>query len=130
MNEYIYSNGDFESAMKEAFEDMFGHELVQFLAEAAIKKLERYVNVNRFFRRNCPGCVTSNDECDFAYGRNEAHGAWKKAVRGELFDCPVRYNGTSVFNNAEPEKGLQSIDISDRGEEPYPVVDVGDFAKE
>ena len=126
MNEYIYSKGDFKSAMEEAFDDMFGHDLVEFLAEAAIKNLERYVNINRFFDRNCVGCVTSNDCCDFTYGRNEAKGAWKKAVRGELFDCPVRGNGTMMFNSAK----LQSVDVSDRAEAPYPIVDVGDFAKD
>ena len=39
-----------------------------------------------------------------------------------MFDCPVRTNGTLMVSS---EKGIEDIDISDRGKSPYPVVEVG-----
>lgn len=126
MGEYIFSKSDFRGAIRGALDDMFGSDLNEIIADKTIVELERYVNVKRFYDRNCCGCVCGNDECDFAFGRNEAKGAWKMAVRGKLFDCPVRVNGTMTFDTSKPEEGIQSIDISDRDDPPYPTVELPD----
>ena len=122
--EYIYCENDVEQAIKEAIEDTFkwNYDLVEFFNERVARNLREYANLYRFYDRNCAGCVGSNDECDFAYGRGEAKGAWEKVKKGEMFNCPVRINGSFNFNTAEPEKGLQKIDISDRKEKPYPII--------
>ena len=119
MNEYIYSIDDFERAIQEALKDMFGGNLVDFVEKEIIKNLESYVNLYRFYDRNCAGCVSGNTECDFAYGRNEAKDCWEKAKKGELFNCPVRVNGTMVFS---PKEGLKKIDLSNRDKLPYPII--------
>jgi len=119
MNEYIYSKGDFEEAMRGALKDMFGYNLQEFIVDESLKNLKNYVNLYRFYDRNCPGCVCGNTECDFAYGKNMAKDCWKKAKNGELFDCPVRVNGTMAFSR---EEGLKKIDISDRDKPPYPII--------
>ena len=116
---YIYSKDDFERAIINALEDMFGYELNEIIKDKVIKYLDEYINLIRFYNRNCAGCVSGNKECDFAYGRNKAVGCWEKAKNGELFDCPVRTNGTFMFSK---EKGLNKIDISDRNDDKYPVI--------
>ena len=62
------------------------------------------------------------DDCDFARGRGKAKDGWKKAVAGEIFNCPVRTGGTLSFDTNHPEKGLQEMDLSDRDKPPYPIV--------
>jgi len=120
---YIYCEEDVKQAIEEAIKDTFNWEynLVKFFSEEVIKNLKEYTNLYRFYRRNCVGCVSGKDECDFAYGRGKAKGAWEKAKKGEIFDCPVRINGNGIFNTQEPEKGIQEIDISDRKKNPYPI---------
>lgn len=121
---YIYCEEDIEQAIEEAMKDTFNweYDLVEFFNEKVAKNLREYTNVYRFYRRNCAGCSSGKDECDFVYGRNEAKGAWEKVKKGEMFDCPVRHGGTFVFNSNEPKKGLQKIDISDKKEKPYPII--------
>lgn len=121
MNEYIYSQSDIKSAIEEALKDMFGSDLVDIVQDKTIKALNSYVNLYRFYDRNCPGCVGGNTECDFAYDTGKAKGGWGKAKDGELFDCPVRTNGTMIFS---PKEGMKNIDISDRDKLPYPIVKV------
>ncbi|MBE3087473.1 MAG: hypothetical protein IMZ64_14800 [Bacteroidetes bacterium] len=119
MEKYIYCEDDFKEAMREALKEMFGYDLQEFIVDKSIEALEKYVNLYRFYGRNCPGCVCGNTECDFAYGRKEAKDCWEKAKKGELFDCPVRANGTLMMGPGEP---LHQVDISDRNELPYPIV--------
>jgi len=119
MNEYIYCENDFKQAMQEALKKMFGYNLQEFIVNESIQALKTYVNLYRFYNRNCPGCVSGNTECKVAYGTNEAKGSWEKAKKGELFDCPVRINGSFVIGPGEP---FHQIDISDRNKSPYPIV--------
>ena len=119
MAEYIYCENDFVEAMRETLKEMFGDDLNEFIVENAIKNLKKYVNLYRFYDRNCPGCVAVNDDCDFTRERGKAEDCWKKAVKGDLFNCPVRTNGTMEFSR---EEGLKDIDISDRDKQPYPVI--------
>lgn len=120
-DKYIYSKADFEEAIQQGLKDSFGYELVNFLKEQITEQL-KYVNIFRFYERNCCGCVGSNTECDFTYGRGEAKGCWDKAKKGELFDCPVRTNGTMILDPKKGKNGLQSVDISDRDKPPYPII--------
>jgi len=123
MGKYVYCRNDFEQALEEALKGVFGNdgsELNDLIVEKAIYKLENYVNIYRFYARNCPGCVAGNSECDFAFGRNEAKGSWEKAKNGMMFDCPCRTNGTLTFCR---EEGMKSTDISDRGKPAYPIVE-------
>ena len=121
MNEYIYCENDFEQAMRSALKEMFGYDLQEFIIEKSIKNLKNYTNLYRFYDRNCPGCVCGNDECDFAYGRDKARGAWEKAKEGQLFDCPVRVNGSMAMGPGEP---IHPVDISDRDKPHYPIVNI------
>ncbi|GAH43489.1 unnamed protein product, partial [marine sediment metagenome] len=82
-----------------------------------------YTNLHRFYSRNCSGCVGAPDDCEFTRGRGKAKDGWKKAVAGEIYDCPVRTSGTLRFDTNHPEKGIETIDISDKGEAPYPVIE-------
>ena len=123
--EFIYSKADFEEAIRQGLKDCFGYDLVEVLMEKAVAEL-KYANVFRFYDRNCPGCVGGKEECDFAYGKGEAKGCWDKAYKGELFNCPVRTNGTFTFNTAQREKGVQQVDLSDRDKSPYPVIKIKD----
>jgi len=120
VSDYIYSKHDIEEAIGDALENFFGYELIDVIEKKVIAEL-KYSNLYRFYGRNCPGCVSGNKECDFAFGRGDAHGAWEKARMGKLFDCPVRTSGTMSFSRDE---GLQKIDISDRDQAPYPVIEV------
>ena len=121
MKGYIYSENDIRKAIQDANEDTIN--LGEDFLEAFIKRvkynLDKFTNLYRFYDRNCGGCVCSNKECDFAHGRGKAVFAWKKAKAGEIFDCPVRTNGTMIFS---PGKGFEKIDISDRDKPPYPIV--------
>ncbi len=117
-NAYIYSIHDFEEAMERALDKELGCEISRPLIKKVLQNVGMFANLYRFYDRNCPGCVSGNDECDFAEGRNEGFGAISKAVKGELFDCPVRINGTLMSTTS----GLKRIDISDRDKAPYPVV--------
>lgn len=123
MEEYIYSLMDIESAIYEALKDVLSwdrNSIADLIVDTTRTNLKKYVNVYRFYGRNCIGCIADNAECDFTYGRGKAKGAWEQAVKGELFDCPVRVNGTMIFNR---EEGLKEIDISDRDQPPYPIVE-------
>jgi len=124
MSEYIYSEKDIEDVIKDTNEKTvnLGYDLLDTFVEKVFYNLREYTNLYRFYRRNCSGCVRSNDKCDFAYGRGRAKGAWKKAKAGEIFDCPVRINGTLIFDTNYPKKGIESIDISDRDKPPYPII--------
>jgi len=119
MDKYIYCENDFIEAMRGTLGEMFKDDLNEFIVEKVIKNLKEHVNLYRFYARNCAGCVAGNDECDFAYGRGKAEGCWEKAVKGELFDCPVRTNGTLAFSR---EEGFRDVDISDRDKPPYPII--------
>lgn len=128
MDKYIYSLDDIDEAAYNALKDVFGwdHNSVSDLVARTIKNnLKDYVNLYRFYDRNCPGCVCGNQECDFAYGRGDAHGARERACKGEIFDCPVRVNGTMTFSR---EQGFRDID-SDRGKPPYPIISRGNDIK-
>lgn len=118
-SKYIYSKSDFTQAIQQALKDMFGYDLIDFIEEKTIKYLDEYVNLYRFYERNCAGCVDEKTECDVAYGKGKAKDCWEKAKKGELFDCPVRINGTLVFTK---EEGIKKIDISDRNEPLYPII--------
>ena len=122
--EYIYSEKDISEAIRGANEDTInlGEEFLDTFIENIKYNLKEYTNLYRFYDRNCCGCVSSNKECDFAYGKGKAENAWKKVKDGKMFDCPVRTNGTLCFNTNHPEKGLEKIDISDRDKQPYPIV--------
>jgi hypothetical protein len=124
MNKYIYSENDIRDAIKDVNEDTInlGYDLLEFFIEKVWENLKNYTNLHRFYDRNCAGCVSSNDECDFAFGRGKAKDAWEKAKVGEIFDCPVRTNGTLLFDKNHPEKGIEDIDISDRDKPPYPII--------
>jgi len=118
---YIYCENDIEQAIKQVVENTFGwqYELTIFFTEKVIKEIKNYTNLFRFYDRNCAGCVCDNEECDFAHGKGKAEGCWEKAKNGELFDCPVRVNGSMTFT---PGKGFDQVDISDRNKPPYPIV--------
>lgn len=120
--QYIYCISDFEQAIEDGLKDWFGEELIGKIQESIIKDLENYVNLYRFYDRNCSGCVGGNKDCDFAYGRKNAEGAWKKAKAGTLFDCPCRVNGTMSVSDGVIER----IDLSDRNKPHYPVVKLTD----
>ena len=122
MDEYIYCINDFEEAIEDALEDMFGPNLREFITKQARDRLQRYVNWYRFMDRNCQGCVSGPKECDLAYGRGRAEGCWNAAKAGKLFDCPVRTNGTFAFG----PRGKEDIDLSSRAEPPYPIVPIGE----
>ncbi|GAH84508.1 unnamed protein product, partial [marine sediment metagenome] len=64
---YIYCENDFREAMRRSLKDMFGYDLNDFIVGRVIKNLKEYVNLYRFYDRNCPGCVGGNDDCDFAH---------------------------------------------------------------
>ena len=121
MDEYIYCINDFEEAIEDALEDMFGPDLREFIVKRAREKLEQYVNWYRFMNRNCPGCVSGPKECDVAYGRDRGAGCWEQAKNGKLFDCPVRTNGTIAFSS---NGTIKDIDLSERSEPPYPTVSI------
>ena len=124
MDKYIYSQGDIEEAIEDVMEEVFGTKytkLSDLIVERVKFHLDRYVNLYRFYDRNCCGCPSGNDSCDLAYDRVE--GTRAKAVLGEIYDCPFRINGTLTFSQ---EEGLKSIDISDRDKPPYPIVVVKD----
>ena len=122
---YIFSLSDFRNALEETNGDILnlGCEMVDVLSEKITEYLKRYTNVDRFYDRNCCGCVACKKECDFTYGKGKAEGCWEKAMKGELFDCPVRVNGTIGFS---PKEGMEQIDLSDRREKPYPVIKIED----
>lgn len=122
-NKYIYCEEDIKQAIDDAVGDTFNweYELVNFFAEKVIDRLKFYTNIYRFYDRNCAGCVCENKECDFAMGNGKAYGCWEKARKGEIFDCPVRVNGSMTLT---PGKGLSAVDISDRRKPHYPVIDV------
>ena len=124
MKEYIYSGKDICDSIEDVNEETInlGEDFLEVFIERVKSNLKEYTNLHRFYDRNCCGCVSSNQECDFAYGRGKAKDAWEKAKAGEIFDCPVRTNGTLCFNTNHPEKGLEKIDISDRDKPPYPIV--------
>lgn len=121
MKGYIYNENDIREAIEEANEDTMnlGEEFLENFIEKVKYNLKEYSNLYRFYDRNCSGCVNSNKECDFAYSRGKAEGAWEKARAGEIFDCPVRVNGTLSFSQG---KGFEKIDISDRDKLPYPII--------
>jgi hypothetical protein len=122
--EYIYSEKDIYDSIEDVNEETInlGEDFLEFFIEKVQSNLREYTNIHRFYDRNCPGCVSSNNECDFAYGREGAEGLWKKAKDGKIFDCPVRVNGTLCFDTRHPEKGIGKIDISDRDKPPYPII--------
>ena len=124
MKKYIYSEKDVRDSIKDVNEDTInlGEDLLDVFMEKVSTNLKEYTNLHRFYDRNCPGCVSSNDECDVAYGRGKVEGIWKKAKNGEVFDCPIRVNGTMCFDTSHPEKGIEKIDISDRDKPPYPII--------
>ena len=119
MTEYVYCENDFKESLRATLKEMFGYDLQEFIVENSIKNLKNYANLYRFYDRNCPGCVSGNDECAFAYGKDEAKDCWDKAKEGKLFDCPVRINGSFAMGPKEP---FHSVDISDRNESPYPII--------
>lgn len=120
---YIYCEDDIKQAIENTVKDTFNweYELVNFFSGKVIDCLKFYTNIYRFYDRNCVGCVCGNKECDIATGKGECYGCWEKARRGEIFDCPVRVNGTMNFI---PGRGLEKIDISDRDKPHYPVIEV------
>ena len=124
MKEYIYSEKDIRDSIEDVNEDTInlGEDFLEVFIEKVKYNLKEYTNLHRFYDRNCCGCVAGNQECDFSCNRGKAAGAWEKAKAGEIFDCPVRCNGTRMFNPNHPEKGLESIDISDRDKPPYPII--------
>ena len=120
--EYKYSIADFKGAIEDGLKDIIeGYKLKEFISDSICDELEKYVNLYRFYGRNCSGCAGCKDDCSFAYGSGNAKGAWDKARKGEIFDCPVRTNGTLSFSSDE---GIKSIDISDRKEKPYEVIEI------
>jgi len=124
MKGYIYSEKDICDSIEDVNEETInlGKDFLEVFIERVKSNLKEYTNLHRFYDRNCCGCVCGNEECDFVYGKGEAEGAWQKAKAGEIFDCPVRVNGTLRFNTEHPEKGLEKIDISDREKPPYPII--------
>ena len=124
MKGYVYSEKDISDSIEDVNEETInlGEGLLEVFIEKVKSNLKEYTNLHRFYDRNCYGCVGGNKECDFAYGRGKAAGAWNKAKAGEIFDCPVRTNGTLCFDTKHPEKGLEKIDISDRDKPPYPII--------
>ena len=124
MKEYIYSEKDIQDVIEDVNKDTInlGEDLLDAFIEKVKYNLKEYSNLYRFYDRNCCGCVSSKDECAFAYGNGKAQGAWEKARAGKIFNCPVRTNGTLSLNTNHPEKGLEKIDISDRDKPPYPII--------
>ena len=53
----------------------------------------RYVNMERFTWANCPGCVSSPDDCRVLTGD-----IVKKIWDGEVTTCPRRCNGTMILD--------------------------------
>ncbi len=74
MERYIYSGKDICNAIEDVNEDTInlGGDLLELFITKVQKNLSRYANLYRFYDRNCCGCVGSNKECDFAYGRGRA----------------------------------------------------------
>jgi hypothetical protein len=101
--------------MENTLKEMFGSKIVNFVVDEVTNDLDEYVNLYRFQERNCAGCMLEKSDCPFAY---DTTGNWSKAVKGELFDCPVRRNGTLRMHGESFEK----IDISDRSKPVYPVI--------
>jgi len=126
MPEYIYSGKDVEDAIEDVNKETvnLGDELLEVFIKRVLYNLKEYTNLHRFYGRNCSGCAGMPDDCNFARGQGKAKDGWKKAKAGEIFDCPVRTNGTLRFDTNHPEKGIERIDISDRGEAPYPIVEI------
>lgn len=124
MSEYIYCEKDVSDAIEDVNKETvnLGYRLLETLIERVLYNLKEYTNLHRFYGRNCSGCVGAPDDCDFAHGRGKAKSGWKKAVAGEIFDCPVRTSGTLQFDTNHPEKGIETIDISDRDKPPYPII--------
>jgi len=125
MEKYIYCEKDISDAIEGVNKATvnLGYKLLENFIERVLYNLKEYTNLHRFYSRNCSGCVGTPDDCEFARGRGKAKDGWKKAVAGEIFDCPVRTSGTLRFDTNHPEKGIKTIDISDRGEAPYPIIE-------
>ena len=122
MSEYIYEANDVREAIEDALEEILpGYKLREFITKEVIKALKQKVNYYRFTDRNCGGCVSGPDECDLACGRGKGKNGYAKAINGDIFDCPVRCNGTMSFS---PSEGMKRVDISDRDKPPYPIVPV------
>lgn len=123
---YIFCLNDVVKATQNAIKDIFGdaYGLSDLIEETIVKNLNAYTNIYRFYERNCSGCVSGNDECDFTMGRGKAEGSWEKALKGEIFDCPVRVNGTMVFDIEKRDEGPRPIDISDRDKPHYPIIEI------
>ena len=124
MSEYIYCEKDVSDAIEDVNKETInlGSELLEVFIKRVLYNLKAYTNLHRFYGRNCSGCVGAPSDCDFARGRGKAKDGWKKAVAGEIFDCPVRTSGTLGFDTDHPEKGIETIDISDRDKPPYPII--------
>ena len=99
MKGYIYSEKDVRDSIEDVNEETInlGETLLEVFIKTVQNNLEDSTNLHRFYDRNCCGCVSGNTECDFAYGRGRAAGAWRRAKAGEIFDCPVRTNGTIII---------------------------------
>jgi len=124
MSEYVYCEKDVSDAIEDVNKETInlGDKLLEVFIERVLHNLKEYTNLYRFYGRNCSGCVGMPDDCDFAQGRGKAKDDWKKAVAGEIFNCPVRTGGTLSFDADHPEKGIQEIDLSDRDKPPYPII--------
>jgi len=124
MSEYVYCEKDVSDAIEDVNKTTvnLGHHLLEAFIKRVLYNLKEYTNLYRFYGRNCSGCVGAPEDCEFARGQGKAKGGWKKAVAGEIFDCPVRTSGTLQFDTAHPEKGLETLDISDRDKPPYPII--------
>jgi len=124
MSEYVYCEKDVSDAIEDVNERTInlGDELLDIFIKRVLHNLKEYTNLHRFYGRNCSGCVGMPKDCDFAHGQGKAKGGWKKVVAGEIFDCPVRVSGTLQFDTAHPEKGIETLDISDRDKPPYPII--------
>lgn len=125
MSEYIYCEKDASDAIEDVNEETvnLGYKLLEVFTKRVLYNLKEYTNLHRFYSRNCSGCVGGKEDCEFARGQGKAKGGWKKAVAGEIFDCPVRTSGTLQFNTNHPEKGIETLDISDRDKPPYPIIE-------
>ncbi|GAH84505.1 unnamed protein product [marine sediment metagenome] len=77
---------------------MFGYDLNDFIVGRVIKNLKEYVNLYRFYDRNCPGCVGGNDDCDFAHERGKAEGCWEKVVEGDVMPSFQRKKQFLIVN--------------------------------
>lgn len=124
MSEYVYCEKDVTAAIEDVNEETInlGSNLLESFIKRVLHNLKEYTNLHRFYGRNCSGCVGSSEDCDFAHGRGKAKDGWKKAVAGEIFDCPVRTGGTLQFDTNHPEKGIETIDLSDKDKPPYPII--------